>query len=131
MAEAAGIAADKRTGQTITGDFLPLNIPPGDKIIIVAGEDTAGIMKTAGLCAVGLPGHVFKRQWARLFKTDAVVYIAFDPGKDIQARAIAAEFKANGLTAYTCSMPLSPSEMVKMGATTEDFSNILKLGRKA
>lgn len=131
MAEAAGIAADKRTGQTITGDFLPLNIPPGDKIIIVAGEDKAEIMKTAGLCAVGLPGHVFKRQWAKLFNPDAIVYIALDPGKDTQARAIAAEFKANGLTVYTCSMPLPPGEMVKMGATTDDFANILKLGRKA
>lgn len=128
MAEAAGIATDKRTGQAITGDFPPLNIPPGDKIIVVAGEDKAEVLKDAGYCAVGLPGRVFKRQWARLFNPNSIVYIALDPGKDEQARAIATEFKANGLTAYTCSMPVSPDEMIRCGANHTDFVGFLKQG---
>ena len=130
MAEAAGIATDRRTGQPITESFPPLSIPPGDKIIIVAGEDKAEVLKDAGFCAVGLPGNVFKRAWARLFDKDSTVYIALDPGKDRQAEAIASEFRANGLTSYTCMIPVCPAEFFKFGGKPEEFVKFLRQGKR-
>ncbi len=131
MAEVAGIAVDKQNGKALTGDFLPLNIPAGKTIIIVAGEDKAQVLNDAGFCTVGLPGNLFKRAWVRLFDKDSIVYVALGPGKELQAGSIAREFKANGITSYTCKTPVTPDELFsKYGGTPEDLMHHLELGRK-
>lgn len=118
MAKAAGIK------------LAPLDIPDGDLIIIVAGEEKAEVLKAAGFSAVGLPGNVFKRAWTRLFDKKSTVYVMLGPGKEQSARAIANEFRASGLTSYTCDIPVTPDEYFNYGGTPEGFNKHLELRRK-
>lgn len=113
MAKAAGIKT------------APLDIPEGDIIIIVAGEDKAEVLKEAGFSAVGLPGNVFKRAWTRLFNKSSTVYVMLGPGKEQAARAIANEFKASGLASYTCEVPTD--EFLGYGAELKSY---LKQGKR-
>lgn len=112
MAKAAGIK------------LSPLTIPDNDKLVIVAGEERAERLTQAGFPAVGLPGNAFKKDWIRLFPRKATIYIMLDPGRQAQARAIAAEFKARGYTAYTCEVPVKPDEFFR------ELNSYLRQGKK-
>lgn len=141
MASAAGIAVEvnkwgwveyQRLKQQ-SSDIAPgLDIPNHHTVILVAGSDKANVLIEAGFCAVGMPGEVFKRSWAKLFKPDTTVYIALDPGRESQAQQIAMEIKAQvGAKTVACSFPVRADEMLnKYNGTPGDFIKFLKQGRK-
>lgn len=133
MAEAGGIQIKpiQYKESSIPCEPLPFEIPASGKVIIVSGKDKAKVLEDAGLEVIGLPGNVFKRAWVRLFNRGSIVYIVLDPGKERQAEMIAGEFKANGIQARACYLPVKADELLsKYGGTVNDFYQFLSLGKR-
>lgn len=135
MAQAAGIEVKKIVAKDLTpvspGYDLPFDIPTSQKIIIVGGEAKAEVLRDAGFGAIGLPDNIFKRTWARLFSQESIIYIALDPGKERQAEMIAGAFKANGIAAVACYLPVKIDELLsKYGGSHSDLCQFLNYGKR-
>lgn len=100
--------------------------------VLVEGEVKAMVLTQHGLNAVGIPGaNSFKDKWVKLFQPIGTVYIALDPGAEIQAREIATVLQGNGINTRLCYVPVKPDDfLVKYGGTSNELFRFLMLGEK-
>lgn len=101
-------------------------------IVLVEGEVKTMVLQQFGFSAVGIPGaNSFKDRWVKLFKPTSTIYVALDPGAELQAEEIAGTLTGNGIEARACSLSCKPDDMlVKYKGTASDLIQFLNLGKR-
>lgn len=98
-------------------------------IVLLEGEKKTMVFDANGFAAVGIPGaSSFKTAWIDKFDNAKVVYIALDPGMELQAQKIA---ELLGEKARICSFPVKPDEFIfRYGGARDGVVSVLKQGRR-
>jgi Zn ribbon nucleic-acid-binding protein len=102
-----------------------------DWIVLVEGEFKAMVLVQYGISAIAIPGaNIFKEKWLKLFSKDQVVYVALDPGAEVQALKIGKMLSGAGIKTRLVSCPTKPDDFFTLyGGTTTQFVQYLESGR--
>jgi len=128
--EFAGLPVQLFNADALRGDEIPFD---EGEAVLVEGEVKAMVLYQHGFRAVGVPGvNSWKDEWLPLFKDISRVFIAFDPGKEVERQAfkIGRQLARAGLDIRVAAMPAKPDDMfVRYGCQVGDFMRILSQGR--
>jgi DNA primase len=101
-----------------------------DRIVLVEGEFKAIALWQLGIPTCAIPGaYMHSLIKPQLFKNKKKVYVALDPGAEIQSQKIC-QLLAPITDARLVTLPFKPDDMlIKYGYTLGQFCNYLELGR--
>lgn len=99
-----------------------------DRVIIVEGAKKGIVTSQYGYNSVAIFGAGgFKPHWAKRFEQFKEIIIALDPDVKEKAYKLASLFGSRGKVAH---FPVKPDDFFRLGGTTSDFDNFLRLARK-
>jgi hypothetical protein len=102
--------------------------PDLDTITIVEGEKKSICLSQYDIPTVGTFGaRGFEPHWAKRFERFRRVYVAFDPGAELEAEQLAALFDGRG---YVVDLPCKPDDFFVMGGKPDVFKEFLGWARR-
>lgn len=102
-----------------------------DWLVLVEGEFKVMVLRQYGLPTIGIPGaSIFKEKWLNLFSRGQLVYVALDPGAEVQALKICKLLSEAGVKSRLVSCPTKPDDFFTLyGGTTPQFVRYMENGR--
>lgn len=102
-------------------------------IVLVEGEFKVMVLEQYGIPVIGIPGvsnEKLIKKCLKLFPKNKLVYVAFDPGVEIEAIKIVNIFGQAGIAVRLVSMPVKPDDFfTRYGGTYDQFYQYLEAGR--
>jgi hypothetical protein len=106
----------------------------GGWIILVEGEFKAIVLQQYGFPAVAIPGasnYNLVKKTLKLFSRSERVYVALDPGAEIEAAKIGGILAGAKIDTRLVTLPVKPDDFfVVYGGTASQFSNFVQQGKK-